>query len=91
MGSTDRPRPSRFFCVGKTPLFEAARTGKHLREGRVNDRKSQVFLFPRVRWALATQDLAYDLDDAKAIPIRFRSCFHALKGRIPDATPPSWT
>jgi hypothetical protein len=89
-GSSSRPMPFRFYYVGRTPLFEAVQKGKHLGEGSINGRKSQVFLFPKVRWAMATQNIVYDLDEETGIPIQVRSFLGNLNENDPDLTDPSW-
>ncbi len=91
IGSTDRPRPLQYFYVGKVPLYEALPGATYLGGGTVAGRESEVFLFPRVKWARFPQDLVYDLDKATSIPIRVRA--YSVEGGMtdPDATAPAWS
>lgn len=90
-GSTSRPMPFSVYYVGKVPLLEAVQKGRYLGEGRVEGRKSLVFLFPKVKWAMAIQDLVYDLDQETSIPIRLRSFLGNLDENDVDGSQPAWT
>ena len=86
-GSTSRPHCLVFFYVGKTPIYEALPNARYLGRDRVGGREVDVFLFPRVRWAMVDQDLVYALDTESAIPVRVQS-FRSDADRIADR--PDW-
>ncbi|WP_406696516.1 hypothetical protein V5E97_36560 [Singulisphaera sp. Ch08] len=91
-GSSNRPSPLSFFYVGKIPLYEALSNGKYLGNGRISERKSEVYLFTNVKWARYPQHLVYDLDTMTSIPIRVRA-FPAstrVEGENWDSALPLW-
>jgi hypothetical protein len=81
---TERPVPLRYFYVGKVPLYEALTQARPLGPTQVLDRPCHRFLFEKVRWAMADQDLVYALDDDTGIPLSVTS-YPVGQGQAPDA------
>ena len=89
-GSTEHPVPLAYFYVGKVPLYEAVTKGTHLGQGRVSDRPTEVFLFPRVKWGMVEQDLVYDLDKETSVPVRVRSYGRRFNRETFEGDTPNW-
>ena len=79
-GSTTKPLSLIFLHVGKTPIYEALSEARGLGSGRVIGRDVNLFLFPRLRWAMTDLHLVYSLDRGTSSPLKVEA-YKSLEAR----------
>lgn len=85
----DVPQPLLYLYVGRTPLHEALPKAQYLGTEKVIGRDCDVFLFPKVRWAVV-QDQVFSLDRETAIPLKVEA-FRDLAARERHEPLSDWT